>query len=139
MTRIQDFRESQLKNSEQVSLRSKQKSGPHVCEDRIKGAASQAEEENLDSESQLTSRLKQHGPSVKLFPCVYTQPHKSSATYDYAEPHKGAYWTVSLSFCSSDSSDRKGLYIEHAQCPGVQIVDKKDELEVPYLVCTVLK
>jgi hypothetical protein len=63
-----------------------------VCEDRIKGAASQAEEENLDvfSESQLTSRLKQHGPSVKLFPCVYTQPHKSSATYDYAEPHKGA-------------------------------------------------
>jgi hypothetical protein len=85
-----------------------------VCEDRIKGAASQAEEENLDvfSESQLTSRLKQHGPSVKLFPYVYTQPQKSSVTYDCAEPHKGAYWTVSRSFCSGDSSDILSVQIE---------------------------
>jgi hypothetical protein len=62
------------KNSEQVSVRSKQKIWTTVCKDWIKGGEPQAEEENLDvfSESQLPSRLKHDGPSVMLFPCVQT-------------------------------------------------------------------
>jgi hypothetical protein len=62
------------------------------------------------------------------------------ADYDCAEPHKVVQWTVSLSF--SDSSDRKGLLLQNKHSvlvSTVQIVDKKDELEEPYLVCTVLK